>query len=376
MAKYTPLYDQHVAHEAKLVDFAGWMMPIDYGSQISEHKAVRKAAGMFDVSHMRPVDICGAGARDFLRRVMANDVAKIDEVGRAFYTCMLNAHGGIVDDLIIYHLGDDWYRVVVNAGTAEKDLAWMKSQALDFDVDITECEDLAIIAVQGPDAREHAAAVLESPLAEAATRLKRFRAAVAGDWSLGRTGYTGEDGVEIILPAEAAVQVWSALAEAGVVPVGLGARDTLRLEAGLNLYGHDMDDDTTPAEANLGWTVSMADEDRHFVGREALMMEQEQGVSRRLVGLVLEGRGVMRDNAAVRESAGDSAQLDIEPGKAQGQVTSGSFAPTLARSIALARVPADWAGHDTLEVRIRDRWLSARIVEPPFVRAGKVRIDL
>lgn len=376
MAKYTPLHDQHVAHEAKLVDFAGWMMPIDYGSQIAEHKAVRGSAGMFDVSHMRPVDIRGAGARDFLRRVMANDVARIDEIGRAFYTCMLNAHGGVVDDLIIYHLADDWYRVVVNAGTAEKDMAWMKSQALDFEVEVVEREELAIIAVQGPDARERAAGVLDAPLAEAAIQLKRFRAALADDWSLGRTGYTGEDGVEIILPAEAAVQVWSALAEAGVVPIGLGARDTLRLEAGLNLYGHDMDEDTTPAEANLGWTVSMADEDRHFVGREALMIEQEQGVSRRLVGLVLEGRGVIRDNTAVREPAGDNVRLDIEPGEAQGQVTSGSFAPTLARSIALARVPAEWADHDTLEVRIRDRWLTARIVKPPFVREGKVRIEL
>lgn len=376
MAQYTPLYDQHVAHDAKLVNFAGWQMPIDYGSQIAEHKAVRESAGMFDVSHMRPVDIQGAGARDFLRRILANDVAKIDEVGRAFYTCMLNAHGGVVDDLIVYHLNDDLYRVVVNAGTTEKDMAWISSQALDFDVEVTRRDDLAIIAVQGPEARTQAAAVLEAPLAEAATQLKRFRATLADDWSIGRTGYTGEDGVEIILPADEAVRIWTALAEAGVVPVGLGARDTLRLEAGLNLYGQDMDEDTSPAESNLGWTVAMRDDDRHFVGRDALMMEADKGISHRLVGLVLEGRGVIRDKAAVRETAGDDAALDIEPGDAQGQVTSGSFSPTLSRSIALARVPAEWADQDALEVRIRDRWHAARVVTPPFVREGKVLIDL
>lgn len=376
MAKYTPLYNQHVAHDAKLVDFAGWMMPIDYGSQIAEHKAVRESAGMFDVSHMRPVDIRGAGARDFLRRVMANDAAKIDEIGRAFYTCMLNAHGGVVDDLIIYHLTEDWYRIVVNAGTAEKDMAWMKSQAQDFDVEVEQRDDLAIIAVQGPDARERAASVLDGKVAEAATQLKRFRGLLVDDWSIGRTGYTGEDGVEIVLPAGEIERIWSALVEVGVTPVGLGARDTLRLEAGLNLYGHDMDEDTTPTEANLGWTVSMADEDRHFVGREALMMEQEQGVGRCLVALVLEGRGIIRDEAAVREPAGDDTRLDIEPGAAQGKITSGSFAPTLARSIGLARVPVDWAEHDTLEIHIRNRWLTARIVQVPFVREGKVRIDL
>ncbi|MDA3921089.1 MAG: glycine cleavage system aminomethyltransferase GcvT [Salinisphaera sp.] len=379
MAKQTPIYDHHVASGAKLVNFAGWDMPINYGSQIEEHKVVREAAGMFDVSHMRPVDIEGANARDFLRRVLANDVAKIDEPGRALYSCMLNARGGVVDDLIVYHLAENWYRVVVNAATTEKDMAWLKSQAEDFGVEVTAREDLAIIAVQGPNARELAAGVLGESLAEAAMALSRFRAAAEGDWSVGRTGYTGEDGFEIVLPAASAAECWKALLEAGVQPVGLGARDTLRLEAGLNLYGHDMNEDTTPGESNLGWTVAMNDEDRHFVGREALLMAQESGHSRRLVGLVLDGRGVIRDGAPVRERPGDEGEdggREVDPDEAEGQVTSGSFAPTLSRSIALARVPADWAEQDALEVWIRDRWHAARVVKPPFVREGKIRISL
>ncbi|MGB7754744.1 MAG: glycine cleavage system aminomethyltransferase GcvT [Salinisphaera sp.] len=369
-ANQTPLYDEHVALGAKLVDFAGWDMPINYGSQIAEHNAVRESAGMFDVSHMRPVDIEGPQARDLLRRTLANDAAKIDEVGRAFYTCMLNTRGGVIDDLIVYHLGENWYRIVVNAATATKDMAWITSQAEEFDVSVTSRDDLAIIAVQGPKARELARDILDDDLAAAAMELKPFRATVAGDWSVGRTGYTGEDGFEIILPADAALETWRGLHEAGVAPIGLGARDTLRLEAGLNLYGQDMDEDTTPLESGLAWTVAFEPADREFIGRDSLEHIRAQDDTKKMVGLLLEGRGVMRHGAAVR-AAGDET---TEAEDAAGEVTSGSFAPTLSRSIALARVPADWA--EEVEVELRGKWVPARIVSYPFVRHGTVRIDL
>lgn len=373
MVKRTPLYDEHVALDAKLVDFAGWEMPINYGSQIAEHKAVRESAGMFDVSHMRPVDVTGVQARDFLRRVLANDVAKADAPGKALYTCMLNTRGGVVDDLIVYHLADGHYRVVVNAATTEKDMAWLKSQARGYEVEIAGREDLAIIAVQGPRARDLARGVLDDALAGAAMQLKPFEAAADDDWSVGRTGYTGEDGFELILPAEAAVGVWRQLKAAGVVPVGLGARDTLRLEAGLNLYGQDMDEDHTPLESGLGWTVAFSPADRQFVGREVLEHLREQGVADKMVGLVLEGRGVMRAGAAVRRPPEENGAGDAEE-EAPGRVTSGSYAPTLARSIGLARLPSDWEG--TVEVRIRDKWQPAAIVGYPFVRHGKIRVDV
>ncbi|MGN8157679.1 glycine cleavage system aminomethyltransferase GcvT [Salinisphaera sp. SWV1] len=370
MANQTPLYDEHVALGAKLVTFAGWEMPIDYGSQIAEHKAVRESAGMFDVSHMRPVDIEGPQARDLLRRTLANDVAKIDQVGRAFYTCMLNTRGGVVDDLIVYHLGEHWYRIVVNAATTTKDMAWITSQARDFDATVTARDELAIIAVQGPQARKLCQRILDDELAAAAMELKPFRVTVAGEWAIGRTGYTGEDGFEIMLPADAAVETWRALHEAGVSPIGLGARDTLRLEAGLNLYGQDMDEDTTPLESGLAWTVAFEPAEREFIGRDALAHIREHDETRKMVGLLLEGRGVMRHGAAVR-AAGDEAS---DAGDAPGQVTSGSFAPTLSRSIALARVPADWT--DPVEVELRGKWVPARIVSYPFVRHGEICIDL
>jgi len=369
MAQRTPLYAEHVALDAKLVDFAGWDMPIDYGSQITEHKAVRDNAGMFDVSHMAVVDIHGAQARAFLRRLLANDIAKADEIGKAIYTCLLNTRGGVIDDLIVYHLADDHYRAVINAATTEKDLAWLTSQARDYDVTVEHRTDLATIAVQGPRARELAGQILDPKLAEQALKIKPFRAVVDGDISVGRTGYTGEDGFEIVLPGEDAPQFWRDLHAAGVAPVGLGARDTLRLEAGLNLYGQDMDEDCTPLESGLGWTVAFKPTDRDFIGRESLEHLREQGVAQKLVGLVLEGRGVMRTGAVVR--AGGSQ--DDDPANAEGAVTSGSFAPTLGRSIALARVPSDWG--DSVEINIRNKWQPARVVGYPFVRNGESRID-
>ncbi|ERJ20797.1 Aminomethyltransferase protein [Salinisphaera shabanensis E1L3A] len=368
MAKQTPLYEAHVADGAKLVDFAGWDMPIDYGSQISEHNAVRESVGMFDVSHMAVADISGGEVREFLRWLLANDVAKIDEAGRALYTCMLNTRGGVIDDLIVYHLSGNLYRIVVNAATTEKDLAWIDSQSRDYDVAINHRQDLAIIAVQGPRGRDIAAELFDDEFKQAALKLKPFRVAVQDDRSIGRTGYTGEDGFELVLPADEAVSAWKTLRDKGVAPIGLGARDTLRLEAGLNLYGQDMDEDRTPLESGLAWTVAFEPEERDFVGRSALEHMRAEGVAEKLVGLVLEGRGVMRSETAVR-----AADSDVEEKEAEGEITSGSYSPTLSCSIALARVPVDW--EESVEVCLRGKWQRARIVRYPFVRHGKSRID-
>lgn len=370
MGKQTPLYEQHRALGAKLVDFAGWDMPIHYGSQIDEHNAVRSGAGMFDVSHMAAVDIEGPDARAFLRRLWANDVAKADAIGKAVYTCMLNERGGVIDDLIVYHLGDNWYRTVVNAGTTDKDLAWMQAQADGYEVCIEHRSDLAIIAVQGPAARDQVAAALNDELAQRAMQLKPFRACIDATRVIGRTGYTGEDGFEVMLPATDALALWQQLAAAGVTPVGLGARDTLRLEAGLNLYGQDMDEDRNPLESGLGWTVAFKPQERDFIGRAALQAVRDGGQHDKLVGLVLEGRGVMRAGQAVRVAG---ATADDDPAQAPGVVTSGSFAPTLQRSIGLARVPADCG--ETVEINMRRKWLAARVVAYPFVRKGKSVID-
>jgi aminomethyltransferase len=357
MTSKTPLHAQHVAAGGKMVDFAGWELPIHYGSQMEEHKAVRERAGMFDVSHMTVVDIHGSEARDFLRRLLANDVAKLGDKGRALYGCMLDENGGVIDDLITYWLDDDFYRTVVNAATRENDLAWMRRVATDFDVEIVERDDLAMIAVQGPQAREKVIDVLGAQEAES---LKPFRATTHGDYFIARTGYTGEDGFEVLLPAGEAEGFWKALLDADVQPCGLGARDSLRLEAGLNLYGQDMDTTTTPLESNLGWTVAFDPEDRDFIGRRALACQKDEGVPRQMVGLVLGRGGIPRTGAVVHTPAGE------------GQVTSGVFGPSTQCPVALARIPA--GEFDEVEVELRGRKLTARVVKPPFVRQGKVRI--
>ena len=361
MGKRTPLYATHVALGGKMVDFAGWDMPIHYGSQIDEHHQVRQAAGMFDVSHMCVVDVEGARARDFLRYLVANDVARAGAPGKAIYSCMLNEKGGVIDDLIIYHMRDDWFRMVVNAGTRDKDLAWMRQQAPSFSVDVNERDDLGVVAVQGPEARDKAHTALGAEAADVAKGLKRFAAAVAGDYFIGRTGYTGEDGYEIVLPAEQVENLWQALHDAGVGACGLGARDTLRLEAGMNLYGQDMDEQTTPLESGLAWTVAWEPEDRDFIGRQALQAQREAGVPHRLVGLVLEDRGVLRPHQKVFVDGGE------------GEVTSGSFSPTLGRAIALARIPNGEA--DAVEVEVRGKRMAARVVKPPFVRDGQSCVE-
>lgn len=356
MPRKTPLHAVHVESGAKMVEFAGWELPIRYGSLVEEHHAVRRRSGMFDVSHMTVVDIQGGGARTGLRRLLANDVDKIREHGQAIYGCMLDDDGGILDDLISYRLEDDFYRLVVNAATRESDLAWMRERLADDDLTITERDDLAMIAVQGPDAVGHVVGQLNVPALET---LKPFRSLLHGDLFIARTGYTGEDGCEIVLPGGLAADLWRALAGRGVTPCGLGARDSLRLEAGLNLYGQDMDTTTTPLESNLAWTVAFEPGERDFIGRRALERQRESGVARKLVGLVLGSGGIPRAGARVLTAAGE------------GVVTSGGFGPTVERPIAMARVPA--AAGEQVEVELRGRQLPARVVKLPFVRNGSVR---
>ena len=357
MALKTPLYDAHLAAGGKLVEFAGWSLPIHYGSQMDEHHAVRSDAGMFDVSHMTVVDIQGSGAIDYLRHLLANDIAKLKQPGQALYGCMLNEQGGVIDDLITYYIDNNFYRTVVNAATRVADLAWMNSQAETFDVTLTERDDLAMVAVQGPNARNRVIDVLNAP---AAADLKPFRALSHGEFFLARTGYTGEDGFEVLLPASQAQTFWNGLVNAGVQPCGLGARDSLRLEAGLNLYGQDMDETTTPLESNLTWTVAFGPSERDFIGRVALEKQQAAGVESQLVGLVLGRGGIPRTGTVVHTSSGN------------GVVTSGCFGPTTECPIALARVPA--GDFDKVKVELRGRQLDAKVVKPPFVRAGKVLV--
>ncbi|MBU2332457.1 MAG: glycine cleavage system aminomethyltransferase GcvT [Gammaproteobacteria bacterium] len=360
MGQRTPLYDQHLALGAKMVDFGGWDMPLHYGSQVEEHHQVRRDCGVFDVSHMTVVDVAGEQARDYLQRLLANDVARLKSTGRALYTAMLNERGGVIDDLIVY-LTDWGYRLVVNASTRDKDLAWMQAQAAGFAVEVRERPELAMLAIQGPHARARTSELVSQARAGLIHDLKPFQGMADGDWFIGRTGYTGEDGLEIILPAEQAPDFLSELVGAGIPPIGLGARDTLRLEAGLNLYGQDMTEDVSPLAANMGWTVAWEPTERDFVGRAALEQQRARDDLPKLVGLVLEERGVLRAHQVVRVN-----------GVGDGEITSGSFSPTLGKSIALARVPAGTA--ERAEVEIRGKWYPVRVVQPTFVRHGKVLV--
>ncbi len=361
MSKHTPLHAVHAAAGARMVDFAGWDMPVNYGSQIEEHHAVRRDAGMFDVSHMLALDLEGHDATAFLRGLLANDVLKLQTPGKALYSCMLNDAGGVIDDLIVYRGGEERYRIVVNAGTADKDVAWMRRRiaATSANVSLESRRDLAMIAVQGPNAREKAWQALPE-LRPATESLKPFSGTAVGDVFVGRTGYTGEDGFEIAVPASRAAEVWNALAAAGVKPCGLGARDTLRLEAGMNLYGQDMDEQVSPLDAGLAWTVDFKDEARDFVGKSALLAAP---ASRTMLGLVLEDKGVLR------------AHMTVFTAHGEGETTSGSFSPTLERSIAFARLPLATAPGETVEVDVRGRRLEARTVKLPFVRNGKALVS-
>ena len=359
MLKQTPLNAVHRAAGARMVDFGGWDMPVNYGSQIDEHHAVRRDAGMFDVSHMCVVDVEGAGVRAFLRYALANNVDKLQVPGKALYSCLLREDGGVLDDLIVYFLREDFFRLVVNAGTAGKDIAWLTALAARHAPGLTLAprRDFAMIAVQGPNARAKTWVAL--PGSETATTaLKPFSAATFGDCFIARTGYTGEDGFEIVVPASRVVDTWQALVAAGVKPCGLGARDTLRLEAGMNLYGQDMDEAVSPLASGLAWTVDLTSA-RDFVGKAALAAAP----ARQLSGLLLlDGGGVLRAHQRVLTALGD------------GEITSGTFSPTLGKSIALARVPFGLAPGAEVHVVVRDKELAARVVKPPFARHGKALV--
>lgn len=363
MDQKTILNQTHRDQGARMVPFGGWDMPVHYGSQIEEHHAVRQDAGMFDVCHMTVLDLRGANVRPFLRHLLANDVAKLKQPGKALYSCMLLEDGGVIDDLIVYFMDEIWFRMVVNAGTTAKDFAWISEQAKAFAVEVKMRRDLGMIAVQGPNARAKAIPLLPAGLRDSAGALKPFVAAHEGEWFVGRTGYTGEDGFEIMLPESETVALWLALSQAGVRPCGLGARDTLRLEAGMNLYGHDMDESVTPLESGLAWTVDFSDAEREFIGRAALQAQIELGGLHEFVGLVLAARGVLRDH------------LTLFQGDEQvGEITSGGYSPTLEKSIALARIkPGCQTG---LTVDMRGKRLPVTLVKPPFVRHGKACINL
>ncbi|MHA7841299.1 MAG: glycine cleavage system aminomethyltransferase GcvT [Gammaproteobacteria bacterium] len=355
MLKQTPLFKQHQALGAKMVPFAGWEMPLHYGSQVQEHQQVRQGAGVFDVSHMTVVDLTGSDVRNYLRYLLANDVDKLAQLGKALYSCMLNTKGGIIDDLIVYFIHGQHYRLILNAATREKDLAWMEKQAEGFTVDFQERHDLAMVAVQGPQAIEKTLPLLPATQKKTAATLQRFECALADDWFIAYTGYTGEPGFEIVLPAAEVVTFWDNLLSVGVKPIGLGARDSLRLEAGCCLYGIDMDETTTPLEAALGWTVAWEPDNRIFLGHDVLREQRHKGPQQILVGLQLEDKGILRKGQMVR--CGDGAT---------GIITSGSFSPILQHSIAFARLPVNAV--EPLHVIIRDKAVPASRVRPPFYK--------
>lgn len=355
MTQTTPLLQEHQRVGATIVPFAGWSMPLHYGSQLQEHQAVRQHVGMFDVSHMAIIDLLGPGVRDFLRYLLANDVDKLAHRGQAQYNCLLNDNGGIIDDVIIYFMDVEHYRMISNAGTREKVLSWLNRYVADFSVGIHERTDLGIIAIQGPDALKVITPLLTANQHDLTATLAPFEFAHEGNFFIARTGYTGEDGYEWILPHKALVDTWRKLSEAGVKACGLGARDTLRLEAGYNLSGQDINETTSPYESRMGWVVTLAEDDREFIGRAALELQQSQGVKRQLVGLVLESPGVLRSHMPIFTGE-----------KRIGEITSGSFSPHLQAGIALARLNTPVPTEVTVE--IRGQRLPCRIVKPPFTK--------
>lgn len=355
----TPLLSEHLALNARVVDFGGWALPVNYGSQVDEHHAVRKNVGMFDVSHMTVSDITGPDTIPFLRHLLANDIDKAStNNGKALYSCMLNEQGGVIDDLIVYRLSDQHCRLVTNAATNKKDMAWITQQTAGYSIAFVERPELALIAVQGPDALKKMNHTFPD-YADLIQSLKRFQGGFANEAAnnhnsvfIGRTGYTGEDGVEMILPANEASNIWQSLLTAGVQPCGLGARDTLRLEAGMALYGNDLDEEHSPLESGLKWTVSLSERD--FIGKKALLEEAKF----KTIGLILEGRGVLRGHQNV-----------IINDQTVGEITSGSFSPTLEKSIAIARVNIDTPAtiDDIIHVEVRNKQLQCRIVKYPFI---------
>lgn len=357
MTNKTVLHAKHLEAGAKMVDFHGWEMPINYGSQIEEHHAVRQDAGMFDVSHMTIVDIAGSQAKPFLRYLLANDVAKLTVAGKALYTGMLNEQGGVIDDLIVYYFTDESYRLIVNSATRENDLAWLATQSANYDVVITERPEFGMIAVQGPNAKAKVATLLSSEQQAAVEGMKPFFGVQAGELFIATTGYTGEAGYEIVVPEAQAADLWQQLLDAGVKPCGLGARDTLRLEAGMNLYGLDMDETVSPLAANMAWTISWEPAERDFIGRSVLEAQKAAGDQSKLVGLVMEEKGVLRTG------------LKVLVNGEEGIITSGTFSPTLGYSIAMARVPRSIG--ESCEVEMRKKLVTVKVIAPGFVRFGK-----
>ena len=358
MISKTPLHAMHLTCGAKMVDFHGWDMPLHYGSHINEHQHVRQDAGMFDVSHMTIVDILGAGGRQFLRKLLTNDVDQLTHNGKALYSCMCNEHGGIIDDLIVYQRASDNYRVILNSATRDKDISWLRQKSEGFAVGLQERKELAMIAVQGPQAIAKTLTILTPAQIDAVSTLTPFECVEVDTWFFARTGYTGEDGFEIIVPKEFITLLWTELQKAGVQPCGLAARDTLRLEAGMLLYGQDMDETINPLESGLEWTVKWEPQDRNFIGQGALVSKKGEGIKRKLVGLTLLDKGIMR-----------TGQRVVIKDCPDGIITSGGYSPTLEKSIALARVPV--ATTDTVMVEIRDKLIPAKVGKPRFVKHGK-----
>lgn len=363
MGKKTPLYEQHLQAKAKMVDFHGWEMPLHYGSQINEHHQVRQQVGVFDISHMTVIDVYGEKAFEFLSLVLANDVGRLKNPGKALYSCMLNEQGGIVDDLIVYYLEQHHYRLVVNAATRTKDLAWLNQHAPAFGIHIQEGTDLALLAVQGPLALEKLRPLVPAELHTQIQSLSPFRACWNDTFFVARTGYTGENGFELIVTTEQAASLWAQLLASGVSPIGLGARDTLRLEAGLKLYGVDLDETHSPLESDLSWTIAWSPPERDFIGRQALQAQRQHDQHPVMVGLILQEKGILREHQTVH----------IE-GDGLGAITSGGFSPTLGVSIAFARLPA--GVYEQVTVTIRNKQLPAQVVKPPFVRYGKACVNL
>lgn len=358
--KHTPLYEEHINLKAKMGGFADWDMPLYYGSQLEEHRLVREDAGMFDVSHMTIIDVKGKEAKAFLQHLIANDVDKLKEPGKALYGCMLNEQGGVVDDLIVYRYNDQDYRLVVNAATHDKDVAWIDKHKTSFGVETVEHKNFAMIAIQGPNAIAKTQEVFNEKQRAATKDIKVFQGVEVDSWWIARTGYTGEDGYEIMVPISEARNFWQALKKNGVAPCGLVARDSLRLEAGLSLYGSDMSEETSPLESNLEWTIAWEPADRNFIGRKAIETQKQAGIKQNIYGIVLEkGAGVLRSHQKVIV------------GNAYGETTSGGFSPTLGHSVALARLPVTVKLGDEVFVEIRDKKIPAKVVKPSFVRKGK-----
>ncbi|MEO5339904.1 MAG: glycine cleavage system aminomethyltransferase GcvT [Magnetococcus sp. MYC-9] len=359
--KRTPLFDQHVAMGGKMVDFAGWEMPLHYGSQLREHAAVRRHCGLFDVSHMGVIDLSGARVEKLLRFLLSNDVARIPQPGQAQYGLMLNNQGGVSDDLIAYRIDNEHFFLVVNAANREKALTWIRVHAASYGVRVVDRRELMILAVQGPKAARQLQLCLPDGMGREALTLKPFHFLQKNGWRIARTGYTGEDGFEVMVETEDGLTLWDSLLRVGVAAVGLGARDTLRLEAGMHLYGHDMDGHTSPLECGLTWTIAWQPLERDFIGRQALAPLWNQGPARKRVGLILQERGVLRDHQEI-----------LWQDRPVGQVTSGGYSPTLEKGIALARVTREVPMGTTCQVAMRGRMMDLLVVRPPFVRLGQV----